>query len=165
MTVHTFVHVFYLTTAGKDHVTRPFAEDLLAHPFLALVDIDAAKELIVKSPHYGRQGAETPGPAEIQGQRRRALSAAGGSGALPSEQPREDDDLTQCTEVTEGAVLEKLGERHAQGEVYTNIGDVLLAVNPFASVPLYGPDISSRYGIHSSGKPLVLFPDKRKFTM
>ena len=45
-------------------------------------------------------------------------------------------DLVQLAEVSSGAVLHNLRARYAEGEIYTAIGPILVAVNPFRSLPL-----------------------------
>jgi myosin-5 len=51
------------------------------------------------------------------------------------------EDLTQLKMLNEGSMLDCLGQRYANGSIYTFTGPVLLAVNPFAQVPhLYNMD-------------------------
>lgn len=42
--------------------------------------------------------------------------------------------------------------RYAQDGIYSHAGPVLIAVNPFKSVPLYAPDVVQRYKV--MGKPV-----------
>jgi len=52
------------------------------------------------------------------------------------------DDLTEVPELHEAAVLHALDERFVHGIIYTLTGPVLLAVNPFRTLPgLYAPDL------------------------
>lgn len=55
------------------------------------------------------------------------------------------DNLTEVPELHEAAVLHALEVRFAQGCIYTLTGPVLLAVNPFRSLPLYGDDVLRRF--------------------
>eukprot|EP00435_Cladocopium_sp_Y103_P004881 s1097_g1.t1 len=55
------------------------------------------------------------------------------------------DNLTEVPELHEAAVLHALEVRFAQGCIYTLTGPVLLAVNPFRSLPLYGADLLRRF--------------------
>ena len=56
-------------------------------------------------------------------------------------------DVTHLSHLNEPAVLHGLAVRHAEDEVYTRAGPVLVAVNPFKAVPrLYDEEAASRYG-------------------
>ncbi|CAE8673040.1 unnamed protein product, partial [Polarella glacialis] len=51
------------------------------------------------------------------------------------------DDLTEVPELHEAAVLQAVDDRFAQGRIYTLTGPVLLAVNPFRTMPgLFSPE-------------------------
>ena len=41
--------------------------------------------------------------------------------------------------------------RYAQDGIYSHAGPVLIAVNPFKSVPLYAPDVVARYKVMRDG--------------
>ncbi|GAA5796115.1 hypothetical protein HPULCUR_001484 [Helicostylum pulchrum] len=55
------------------------------------------------------------------------------------------DDLTNLSYLNEPAVLNTIRTRYMQHLIYTYSGIVLIAVNPFARVSLYEPDIVQQY--------------------
>ncbi|NWT02777.1 MYO9A protein, partial [Mionectes macconnelli] len=54
-------------------------------------------------------------------------------------------DLAALSELDEAALLSGLRERFLSQHIYTDIGDILVAVNPFQPLPLYGREVSERY--------------------
>ncbi|KAI9093478.1 P-loop containing nucleoside triphosphate hydrolase protein [Phlyctochytrium arcticum] len=56
------------------------------------------------------------------------------------------DDLAMLSYLHEPAVLHNIRLRYAQENIYTYSGIVLIAMNPFAKVPIYGADIMREYG-------------------
>ncbi|KAL1567092.1 myosin-2-like isoform X2 [Salvia divinorum] len=57
----------------------------------------------------------------------------------------EVDDLAQLSYLNEPSVLHNLQYRYSQDIIYSKAGPVLLAVNPFKSVQMYGDDIVTAY--------------------
>lgn len=55
------------------------------------------------------------------------------------------DDLTNLSYLNEPAVLHTIRTRYLQRTIYTYSGIVLIATNPFQSVPLYAQDIIQAY--------------------
>lgn len=47
------------------------------------------------------------------------------------------DDLATLEVLTEDAIVEQLHKRYNQNQIYTYIGDILVAVNPFTDVGIY----------------------------
>lgn len=47
------------------------------------------------------------------------------------------DDLATLEVLTEDAIVEQLQKRYTQNQIYTYIGDILVAVNPFTDVGIY----------------------------
>lgn len=47
------------------------------------------------------------------------------------------DDLATLEVLTEDAIVEQLHKRYTQNQIYTYIGDILVAVNPFTDVGIY----------------------------
>ena len=73
----------------------------------------------------------------------RPLSAKEKARALPlklSWLGRGPDDLVHCEALHEAQVLHALGSRYGEDKVYTSVGTILVVVNPFKQLPLYGPD-------------------------
>eukprot|EP00899_Mesostigma_viride_P019284 jgi/Mesvir1/27357/Mv07168-RA.1 len=61
------------------------------------------------------------------------------------------EDLTQLSFLNEPSVLNSLHQRYKDDEIYTRAGPVLIAVNPFRKLDLYGPDHSSIYRQRAHG--------------
>ncbi|NWU97730.1 MYO9A protein, partial [Upupa epops] len=62
------------------------------------------------------------------------------------------DDLAALSELDEAAMLLGLRERFLRQQLYTNVGDILIAMNPFQPLPLYGSEVSERYRHHDTGE-------------
>ncbi|KAI7907846.1 P-loop containing nucleoside triphosphate hydrolase protein [Cokeromyces recurvatus] len=55
------------------------------------------------------------------------------------------EDLTSLSYLNEPSVLNTIKIRYEEKNIYTYSGIVLIATNPFAHVPLYGPEIIQKY--------------------
>ncbi|XP_045527371.1 myosin-IIIb-like isoform X3 [Pieris brassicae] len=118
----------------KDMNQRPFARELLEHPLLLAVssfEDNIRKELQAE---IKRQRAE--------GRNCRAPEATTKRGKLKSHRKAKaekmyTDDLATLEVLTEEAIVEQLQKRYAQNQIYTYIGDILVAVNPFTDVGIY----------------------------
>lgn len=59
-------------------------------------------------------------------------------------------DLATLTELTEDAIVKELEKRFRRNLIYTHVGDILIAVNPFKELPeLYGEEAFRRYSLDS----------------
>lgn len=58
---------------------------------------------------------------------------------------REYADLCNLPELTEQTLLDNLKDRFKSGHIYTYIGPILVAVNPFCFTPLYNPKYARLY--------------------
>lgn len=65
------------------------------------------------------------------------------------------DDLMQLSYLNEPSVLYNLQYRYNQDMIYTKAGPVLVAINPFKEVPLYGNDYIEAYKRKSTESPHV----------
>ncbi|KAL1504338.1 hypothetical protein AB1Y20_010744 [Prymnesium parvum] len=81
---------------------------------------------------------------------RSAPTASLVSRATP-ELNRAESDMTGLGEVSEAALLHNLYLRYCADEVYTTIGNILVSVNPYKTVPLYGKDMYRLYRKASGG--------------
>lgn len=61
------------------------------------------------------------------------------------------DDLATLSHLNEPSVLHTIRNRYAQHSIYTYSGIVLIAVNPFQRVTLYGPEIIQAYSGRKRG--------------
>nr|ACI49219.1 hypothetical protein Csp3_JD05.004 [Caenorhabditis angaria] len=64
---------------------------------------------------------------------------------LSQPQDREYADLCMLPELTEQTLLDNLRERFNNGHIYTYIGPILVAVNPFCFFPIYNPKYARLY--------------------
>ncbi|XP_013176841.1 PREDICTED: myosin-IIIb-like isoform X2 [Papilio xuthus] len=126
----------------KDMSQRPFARELLEHPLLLAVN--SFEDKIRKELH-----------AEIKRQRAdgrsfRATEATTKRGKLKSHRKARPekmytDDLATLESLTEDAIVEQLQKRYNQNQIYTYIGDILVAVNPFTDIGIYTPKTQQMY--------------------
>jgi myosin heavy subunit len=74
-------------------------------------------------------------------------------GALTTEVG--SDDLVQMDEVNEASILHNLRTRFSNELIYTSVGDILVAINPFQWLNLYSDQHIRQYhsGIFSSARP------------
>lgn len=56
-----------------------------------------------------------------------------------------DDDLCHLPTLSEQTLLEHLERRFSQGRIYTYVGEILIAVNPFRFFPMYNPKFINAY--------------------
>ncbi|XP_054253121.1 unconventional myosin-Ia isoform X2 [Indicator indicator] len=54
-------------------------------------------------------------------------------------------DLVLLDPLTEESLLQTLQERFRRGDIYTYIGNVVISVNPYRSLPIYGPEAVQEY--------------------
>ncbi|CAG4979112.1 unnamed protein product [Parnassius apollo] len=126
----------------KDMIQRPFARELLEHPLLRAVD--SFEDKIRKELHaeIKRQRAE--------GRSFRAPEATTKRGKLKSNRKARPesmykDDLATLEVLTEDAIVEQIQNRYNQNQIYTYIGDILVAVNPFTDIGIYTPKTQQMY--------------------
>ncbi|KNC51726.1 myosin VIIA [Thecamonas trahens ATCC 50062] len=55
------------------------------------------------------------------------------------------DDLVQMDSIDEGMIIHNLRERFYKDKIYTNVGTILISVNPFKGLGLYTPTVIDRY--------------------
>ncbi|XP_071524555.1 unconventional myosin-IXb-like isoform X2 [Panulirus ornatus] len=69
-------------------------------------------------------------------------------------QPKDKDypDLCQLPNLTEQTLLENLRARFQRGYIYTYVGSILIAVNPFKYYPIYNPKYVKLYQNHRLGE-------------
>ena len=58
---------------------------------------------------------------------------------------QEGDNLTSLADLNECRLLECIQERYKRGIIYTDVGDILVAVNPFQQLPIYNESWSKVY--------------------
>lgn len=58
------------------------------------------------------------------------------------------DDLTELTHLHEPAILSALDQRYGQKLIYTQTGSILIAMNPFETIPIYDELTLERFRDH-----------------
>ena len=89
----------------------------------------------------GMQTIELPGDAMTQGQ----VLLCNEYETDDQGNPTPPNDLITLTHLHEPSVVESLRHRYAQDAIYTYTGQVLLALNPFQSIRLYGESVMKQY--------------------
>ncbi len=62
-----------------------------------------------------------------------------------AELQQSPDDLVMLDKIDEPSILQALRVRFMTDRIYTNIGDILISVNPFKMLPLYTPQIMETF--------------------
>ncbi|XP_072716646.1 unconventional myosin-Ia-like isoform X2 [Ciconia boyciana] len=60
-------------------------------------------------------------------------------------------DLAALAELDEATLLSGLPERFLRQQVYTDVGDILIAMKPFQPLPLHRREVSEQYRFHEMG--------------
>ncbi|CAG5130111.1 unnamed protein product, partial [Candidula unifasciata] len=124
----------------KDFEQRPFASDLLSHPFIEKVPADTSKlkEQLVSLTLAMERKVSIPDVTTKHGQFKSNRKSR-------RDIPTTVENLALLEVLDEATIVEQLSNRYAQDEIYTYIGDILLAVNPFVSLPIYTDEYVKRY--------------------
>ena len=65
------------------------------------------------------------------------------------------DNLVDLDELSEGAILHHVRKRFTNQLIYTHVGAILVAVNPFERLDIYGPDDIRKAQAHTQPFPHV----------
>uniref|UniRef100_A0A663MHE6 non-specific serine/threonine protein kinase n=1 Tax=Athene cunicularia TaxID=194338 RepID=A0A663MHE6_ATHCN len=138
----------------KDFEKRPSVTHLLEHPFIKQVhgkDMSLQKqlaELIQEQQQLGsitktrHERIHTRRPYHVDGADRYSL----------------DDDLVNLEVLDEDTIIHQLQKRYADLQIYTYVGDILIALNPFQNLSIYSPQFSKLYhGVKRSSNPPHIF--------
>lgn len=63
-------------------------------------------------------------------------------------------DLVMLDVMSHGLIIHNLRERFKLNEIYTNVGTILVSLNPYKSLPLYSPSVLNEY-INRGSKKLA----------
>ncbi|CAL7948662.1 unnamed protein product [Xylocopa violacea] len=139
----------------KDLEHRPFASELKEHPLLTNVEsvVDKVREQLREE--ILRQRAD--------GRVHRQPEVTTKHGKLKTDRKARPekmymDDLAALDTLSEDAIVDQLQHRYEQAQIYTYIGDILVAVNPFTNLGLYTGIEQKRYkGQARSDNPPHIF--------
>ncbi|XP_076621105.1 myosin-IIIb isoform X2 [Colletes latitarsis] len=139
----------------KDLEHRPFASELKEHPLLVNIESNMEKTRIELREEIRRQRAF--------GRVHRQPEVTTKHGKLKTDRKTRPekmymDDLAALDMLSEDGIVEQLQHRYEQGQIYTYIGDILVAVNPFTNLGLYTGIEQKRYkGQARSDNPPHIF--------
>ncbi|XP_020280531.1 myosin-IIIb-like isoform X2 [Pseudomyrmex gracilis] len=139
----------------KDLEHRPFASELKEHPLLMNVEPIVGKIRDQLRQEICRQRAE--------GRVHRQPEITTKHGKLKTDRKTRPekmymDDLAALDMLSEEAIVDQLQHRYEQAQIYTYIGDILVAVNPFTNLGLYTGIEQKRYkGQARSDNPPHIF--------
>ncbi|XP_055383448.1 myosin-IIIb-like [Condylostylus longicornis] len=146
---------FIATCLVKDLENRPFARELLDHPFLQNINKRCTQARIELKEIIEMQ--------KVDGRVTRHAEVTTKHGKLKSDRKSKPkkiylDDLAALEALTENAIVEQLEKRFEDNQIYTYIGDILVAVNPFAELGFYTTQNQKRYvGKSRSDNPPHIF--------
>ncbi|XP_063883342.1 myosin-IIIb-like isoform X3 [Scylla paramamosain] len=140
----------------KDFEQRPTAKELLQHPFIKAVPHnpeEVRRELVLLQNDLRKKNQMIQKDPEttIKG------------GALKADRrtkrtPLWMDDLACLERLTEEVIVDHLERRYQTDQIYTYMGDILIAVNPFKELGVYGDKESRQYrGMVKSENPPHIF--------
>ncbi|XP_032359244.1 myosin-IIIa isoform X7 [Etheostoma spectabile] len=125
----------------KDFELRPNVLDLLQHVFIKQI-VDREKilqkqliELIDLNQQIG----------VVDKTRHERIHTKRGGHMKTQTDPDEVEDLATLEVLDENTVTEQLQTRYGQDQIYTYVGDILIAVNPFHKMEIYTPQYSKMY--------------------
>ncbi|KAL6425676.1 hypothetical protein ACFW04_009644 [Cataglyphis niger] len=139
----------------KDLEHRPFASELKEHPLLSSVEPIVGKIREQLREEIRRQRAE--------GRIHRQPEVTTKHGKLKTDRKTRPekmymDDLAALDMLSEEGIVDQLQHRYEQTQIYTYIGDILVAVNPFTNLGLYTGIEQKRYkGQARSDNPPHIF--------
>uniref|UniRef100_A0A665X664 non-specific serine/threonine protein kinase n=1 Tax=Echeneis naucrates TaxID=173247 RepID=A0A665X664_ECHNA len=121
----------------KDFELRPNVLDLLQHVFI--------KQIIGKERILQKQLIELIDLNQqigvIEKTRHERIHTRKGSHMKMQTDPDEVDDLATLEVLDENTVTEQLQSRYGRDQIYTYVGDILIAVNPFHTMEIYTPQM------------------------
>ncbi|XP_067265787.1 myosin-IIIb isoform X2 [Chanodichthys erythropterus] len=134
----------------KDFETRPSVTHLLEHPFIKQAhgkDASLRQQLSVLIREQQDVGSRTKTRHERINTRKTLIIEI-----CP------DDDLVNLEVLDEETIITHLHKRYQELQIYTYVGDILIALNPFQTLSIYSPQFSKLYhGMKRSTNPPHIF--------
>ncbi|XP_037096279.1 myosin-IIIb isoform X3 [Syngnathus acus] len=134
----------------KDFEARPSVTHLLEHPF-------------IKQAHGKDVALRHQLAALIKEQQEVGCAARTKHGRINTRktlviESSADDDLVNLEFLDEEIIIGHLRKRYAELQVYTYVGDILIALNPFQNLSIYSPQFSKLYhGVKRADNPPHIF--------
>ncbi|XP_064598215.1 myosin-IIIb-like isoform X2 [Liolophura sinensis] len=133
-------HDFLAKCLVKDFESRPFCQQLLNHPFFLQIPEDTTqlkaklKSLVANTDRVIHQPDITSKRGRLKSRRKSRREGV-----------QTAEDLACLETLDEEAIVTQLFGRYIQTQIYTYIGDILLAVNPFTPMTIYTEEYSKKY--------------------
>ncbi|XP_060681697.1 myosin-IIIa [Hemiscyllium ocellatum] len=137
------VQSFAVRCLIKDFEHRPTVSDLLEHPFIRQIqgkEKALQKQLMELIDLHQQMGA-------IEKTRHERIHTKKGQDmkSNPISNLVNTDDLATLEVLDENTVTEQLQKRYSEEQIYTYVGDILIAVNPFQKLNIYSTEHSRQY--------------------
>ncbi|XP_072432083.1 myosin-IIIa isoform X2 [Chiloscyllium punctatum] len=139
----------------KDFEHRPTISDLLEHPFIRQIqgkEKALQKQLMELIDLHQQMGT-------IEKTRHERIHTKKGQGmkSNPISNLVNTDDLATLEVLDENTVTEQLQKRYSEEQIYTYVGDILIAVNPFQKLNIYSTEHSRQYiaAKHTANPPHI----------
>ncbi|KAJ3592660.1 hypothetical protein NHX12_007787 [Muraenolepis orangiensis] len=134
----------------KDFEARPSVTHLLEHPFI--------KQAQGKDQVLGQQMASLILEQQDQGCRTRTKHERISTRKTLTIDRSPDDDLVNLEFLDEETIISLLQRRYQELQIYTYVGDILIALNPFQALSIYSPQFSKLYhGVKRADNPPHIF--------
>uniref|UniRef100_A0A3Q1EGZ8 non-specific serine/threonine protein kinase n=1 Tax=Acanthochromis polyacanthus TaxID=80966 RepID=A0A3Q1EGZ8_9TELE len=134
----------------KDFEARPSVTHLLEHPFIKQAhgkDVALRQQLAVLIQEQQEIGCKAKTKHERINTRKTLIIES-----CP------DDDLVNLEFLDEETIICHLQKRYDELQVYTYVGDILIALNPFQNLSIYSPQFSKLYhGVKRADNPPHIF--------
>ncbi|XP_030612150.1 myosin-IIIa isoform X2 [Archocentrus centrarchus] len=124
-------HVFIKQTVGR--------EKILQKQLIELIDLNQQIGVIEKTSHHGKTDRGTD-----SNDRHERIHTKKGSHTMMQDAD-EVDDLATLEVLDENTVTEQLQNRYGRDQIYTYVGDILIAVNPFHKMEIYTAEYTKLY--------------------
>uniref|UniRef100_A0A3P9N8C9 non-specific serine/threonine protein kinase n=1 Tax=Poecilia reticulata TaxID=8081 RepID=A0A3P9N8C9_POERE len=134
----------------KDFEARPCVTHLLEHPFI--------KQVHGKDVALSQQLANLIREQQEFGCRTRTRHKRINTRKTLIIESCPDDDLVNLEFLDEEIIISHLQKRYDELQVYTYVGDILIALNPFQNLSIYSPQFSKLYhGVKRGDNPPHIF--------
>uniref|UniRef100_A0A673M300 non-specific serine/threonine protein kinase n=1 Tax=Sinocyclocheilus rhinocerous TaxID=307959 RepID=A0A673M300_9TELE len=134
----------------KDFETRPSVTHLLEHPFI--------KQAHGKDTSLGQQLSVLIREQQDVGNRIKTRHERINTRKTLIIESCPDDDLVDLEVLDEETIIAHLQRRYQELQIYTYVGDILIALNPFQNLNIYSPQFSKLYhGMKRSTNPPHIF--------
>ncbi|KAK0149076.1 Myosin-IIIb [Merluccius polli] len=134
----------------KDFEARPSVTHLLEHPFI--------KQAQGKDVALGQQLAALILEQHDQGRQARTKHERINTRKTLIIESSPDDDLVNLEFLDEETIISHLQKRYNELQIYTYVGDILIALNPFQALSIYSPQFSKLYhGVKRVDNPPHIF--------